>query len=99
MKKLLIGLGGIVQGIVGTAWNLLGLLFILHPDSAPGTKEWEEDRIFIPIGYVMLVIWLIAMFFSYYKFRKSKTSLIIFSVAWLVSTITCIILMFFVYIF
>lgn len=92
MKKVLIGLWGIVQGVVGTAWNLVGLVFLLHPGSAPGTKEWEEDAIFIPIGFVMLVIWLIVMFFSYYKLRKNKSDMIIFSVAWLVSMMICIIL-------
>ncbi len=92
MKKVLIGLWGIVQGVIGTAWNLVGLVFLLHPDSAPGTKEWEEDAIFIPIGFVMLVIWLTVMFFCYYKLRKNKNNKIIFSVTWLVSMVICIIL-------
>ena len=87
MRKVLIGLWGILQGLIGTIWNLFALAFILHPGSAPGTKEWEEDAMFIPIGYVMLIIWLVIMFFCYYKLRKRKTDMIVFSVAWLVSMI------------
>lgn len=87
MKKVLIGLWGILQGLIGTIWNLFALAFILHPGSSPGTKEWEEDAMFIPVGYIMLIIWLAIMFFCYYKLRKRKTDMIVFSVAWLVSMI------------
>lgn len=87
MRKVLIGLWGILQGVIGTIWNLFALTFILHPGSAPGTKEWEEDAMFIPIGYVMLIIWLVVMFFSYYKLRKRKNDMIVFSAAWLVSMV------------
>lgn len=87
MKKVVIGLWGILQGVIGTIWNLFALTFILHPGSAPGTKEWEEDAMFIPIGYVMLVIWLVVMFFSYYKLRKRKNDIIVFSLALIVSMI------------
>lgn len=90
MKKLLIGLYGIVQGIIGTLWNMLALAFILHPGSGPGTKDWDEERMFIPVGYAMLVIWLIVMFFSFYKLRENKTD-IIFLITWLVSTVICIV--------
>lgn len=86
MKKFLVGLWGLVHGVIGTLWNIWGFIFILHPDSEPGSKEWEEDKIFIPIGYIMLAIWLIAMLSSYYKLRKSKMDIIIFSIAWVVST-------------
>ena len=87
MRKFLIGLRGILLGVIGAIWNLFALTFILHPGSAPGTKEWEEDAMFIPIGYVMLIMWLVVMFISYYKLRKRKSDMIVFSVAWLVSMI------------
>lgn len=90
MKNLLIGLWGLVHGTVGTMWGLLGLLFILHLDSSPGTKEWAEDSMFIPVGYGMVAIWLIALFISYYELRKNKTGLIIFSAAWFVGIMICI---------
>lgn len=93
MKKGLIGLWGIVQGAIGAVWNMIGLLFILHPDSSPGSKDWEEDVMFIPVGYIMLVIWLIAMFLSYYILRKNKNNVLVFSVAWLVSMIACVVLL------
>lgn len=87
MRKFLFGLWGILQGVIGAIWNLFALTFILHPGSAPGTKEWEEDAMFIPIGYVMLIMWLVVMFISYYKLRKRKSDMIVFSVAWLVGMI------------
>ena len=90
MRKVLVGLWGILQGVIGTIWNLYALAFILHPGSAPGTKEWEEDAMFIPIGYVMLIIWLVVMFLIYYKLRKRKSDMIVFSMAWLVSMIILI---------
>lgn len=90
MRKVLVGVWGILQGVIGTIWNLFALVFILHPGSAPGTKEWEEDAMFIPVGYIMLIIWLVIMFLSYYKLRKRKNHMIVFSVAWLVSMIMLI---------
>lgn len=90
MKKIFIGLYGIVQGIIGTLWNMLALAFILHPGAGPGTKDWDEEQMFISVGYVMLVIWLIVMFFSFYELRKNKTD-IIFLITWLVSTAICIV--------
>ncbi|MDD6844413.1 MAG: hypothetical protein PUE32_02465 [Clostridia bacterium] len=94
MKKILIGLFGIVQGIIGTLWNMLALAFILHPGSAPGTKDWEEDQMFIPVGYAMLVVWLIFMFFSFYKLKKNKKDIIAFLITWLVSIAICIVVIF-----
>lgn len=91
MKKVLIGLWGILQGVIGTIWNMFALAFMIHPGSSPGTKEWEEDAMFIPVGYIMLVIWLTVMLFSYYRLRKRKTDMMVFSIAWLVSMIILII--------
>ncbi|MGN0384348.1 MAG: hypothetical protein ACI4EX_00500 [Lachnospiraceae bacterium] len=91
MKRIVIGLCGIVQGVIGTLWTMLALAFILHPGSGPGTKDWEEDLMFIPVGYAMLVIWLIVMFFSFYKLKKNKTDIIAFLITWLVSTAICIV--------
>ena len=90
MRKVLIGVWGILQGVIGTIWNVFALLCILHPGSAPGTKEWEEDAMFIPVGYMMLILWLVVMFLSYYKLRKRKSDMIVFSMAWLVSMIILI---------
>ena len=94
VKKILIGLFGIVQGIIGTLWNMLALAFILHPGSAPGTKDWEEDQMFISVGYAMLVVWLIFMFFSFYKLKKNKKDIIAFLITWLVSIAICIVVIY-----
>ncbi len=93
MKRNLIGIWGIAAGIVGTIWNVLGFACILHPGSAPGTKDWEEDRMFIPVGYIMIAVWLAAMVFSCYKLRKNKSDIIVFSITWLVGTAVCVFFM------
>ena len=95
VKKLLIGLWGVLHGTVGTIWGLMGLILAYPLDSSPGTKEWAEDSQFIPIGYVMLVTWAIATFISYYSLRNSKTGIKVFSVAWLAGIVICISLMYF----
>lgn len=92
MKKALIGLWGLIQGFIGTWWNVIGIMFITHPDSGPGSKEWEEDKMFVPVGYAMVIIWLVAMFFSYYKLKSNKTNMALFSVLWVLGTLCYILL-------
>lgn len=94
-KKLLLGLWGVIHGTVGTVWALAGWWLAIHPDSSPGTKEWAEDRLFIPVGYAMLVIWAMTTFISYYSLRKSKIGIKVFSGTWLAGIMICISLMYF----
>lgn len=90
MKKLVLGLWGIVHGTIGTMWAIAGFILAFPLDSSPGTKEWAEDCQFIPMGYGMLAIWAIATFISYYLLRKNKTGIVIFSTAWLAGIMICI---------
>ena len=55
MKKVLISLWGLLYGIIGGFLGILGIAF-MFPESSPGSKEYEEDRFFIPIGVIMLLI-------------------------------------------
>lgn len=80
MKKVLISLWGLLYGIIGGFLGILGIAF-MFPESSPGSKEYEEDRFFIPIGVIMLLICLVTAIISYYKLRKSKSDIIIFSAA------------------
>lgn len=93
MKMVLIALWGIVHGVIGSIWNMFGVSFITHPGSEPGMRDWEEDQMFIPIGYIMLVIWLMVTIYSYYRVGKSKKNICIFSIAWLASMISGIIVL------
>ncbi len=80
MKKALIAFLGLLQGVFGSWWGLLGIAF-MFPESTPDSKDYEEDRTFIPFGAVMLLIYLGVMIFSYYKLRKRKSDIITFSAA------------------
>ena len=81
IRKILIALHGLFQGFIGLWWSLMGILFITHPDSSPGTKDWEEDKMFIPFGYVMILIYLIILAVSFYSFKKDKVNIIIFIIS------------------
>ena len=70
LKKILIALHGLFQGFIGLWWSFVGIAFITHPDSSPGTKDWEEDKDFIPVGYIMILIYLIILAVSFYIFKK-----------------------------
>lgn len=80
MKKVLIAFLGFLHGIFGSYWGLLGIAFTF-PESTPDSKDYEEDRLFVPLGIVMLLIYAIATIISYYKLRKSMFDIILFSVA------------------
>ena len=81
IKKILIALHGIFQGFIGLWWSFVGIAFIIHPDSSPGTKDWEEGKDFIPVGYVMILIYLIILAVSFYIFRKQKPDILTFIIS------------------
>lgn len=80
MKKFIIAFLGFLYGIFSTFWGLLGAAFTF-PDSSPGSKDYEEDCFFIPLGIIMLLSYIAVTIFSYYKLRKKKSYIIIFSVS------------------
>lgn len=81
LKKILIALHGLFQGFIGLWWSFVGIAFITHPDSSPGTKDWEEDKDFIPFGYLMILIYLIILAVSFYNFKKEKSDIIAFIIS------------------
>ena len=85
MKKTLYGLYGLLQGTIGSYFAILGICFAF-PQSAKGTKEYEEDRMFMPFGFIMLAIWLAVMGFTVLKLKRDDDmrSLVTFAAAWAV---------------
>ena len=84
IKKVLIALHGLFQGFIGLWWSFVGIAFITHPDSSPGTKDWEEDKDFIPFGYLMILVYLIILAVSFYNFKKEKSDIIAFIISFIV---------------
>ncbi|HAE52471.1 MAG TPA: hypothetical protein DCG30_04380 [Ruminococcus sp.] len=81
IKKVLIALHGLFQGFIGLWWSFVGIAFITHPDSSPGTKDWEEDEALIPVGYIMILIYLIILAASFYIFKEKKSDIIAFIIS------------------
>lgn len=59
MKKVIIG---ILYSILSLFWLFFSILFTsaLWLEK-PGTNDWKEDAMFIPIGIIMLIIWIISL--------------------------------------
>lgn len=70
MKKIITG---IIYSIVSVFWLFFAVLFTsaLWLES-PGSKDWEEDAMFIPIGIIMLVIWAISLVTLILRFKSTK---------------------------
>ncbi len=69
MKKVIIG---IAYSIFSVFWLFFSILFTsaLWLEK-PGTKEWAEDSMFIPMGIAMLIIWAISLIAIIFRLRKS----------------------------
>lgn len=91
MKKVIYVLLGLVQGFYGSYWAILGYAFAF-PESEKGSKDYEEDMWFSPVGYIMMLIWLAVMAYAIVRLRKNKGGLIAFLAAWAVGTAALIIL-------
>lgn len=73
MKKFLVG---IIYSIVSVFWLFFSILFTsaLWLEK-PGTNDWKEDSMFIPIGIIMLIIWTISLISIISSLKnKKKTS-------------------------
>ena len=85
-KKFIIVFLGILHGVFGRFFGMLGVAF-MFPESSPDSKDYEEEQFFVPIGVIMFLIWLTVTAFCYYKLRKKKSDIIIFSVAQVISIV------------
>lgn len=87
MKKIIIAFSGFLYGIFSAFWGLYAIGFTF-PISSPGSMDYEyEDKFFIPFGIIMMLSWLAATAFIYYKMRKSKSHIVIFSAAYAIATV------------
>lgn len=77
-KRIGIVLSGIAYGILSFWWFISSYIMISHPDSSPGTKEWPEDVTFIPVGYTLIVLWIVISIAITIRNRKNKWNIIIF---------------------
>ena len=74
VKRVFTALFGLIYGGLSFYWNLLGIVFVI-PDCTPDSKEWEEYTLCLPIGIMMLLVWLALTAFILFKFRKNKALL------------------------
>ena len=49
IKKICLGILGLLQGTLGSYLALLGWAFAF-PETSPGTKDYVEDMSFVPFG-------------------------------------------------
>lgn len=70
MKKVYIG---IIYSIFSVFWLFFAVLFTsaLWLEK-PGTNDWKEDSMFIPIGIIMIIAWVISLIALMVKFKNKK---------------------------
>ncbi len=70
VKKVAVG---ILYSVLSVFWLYVSLVFT----SAwwldkPGTYDWEEDAMFIPIGFLMFGFWIISLVVLVFWLKKKK---------------------------
>ena len=93
LKKILIAVYGFIQGYFGVWWNLLGIAFITTAGSV-NSKDWQEDSMFIPVGYIMIVVWLVVIIASVCKFKHEGFNVVLFLALLIIGAIFCMSIMF-----
>ncbi len=83
IKRIGLSIFGIFQGTIGFYLALLGLAFAI-PESAPGSKDYEEDLFVAPFGYIIILIYLVVMVATFISLRKNKANLLSFLIPWLI---------------
>lgn len=83
LKRIGFSIYGLLQGTLGSYLALLGFAFAF-PNSTPDSKDYEEDLFFVPLGYIIMLIWLVVMVTTFIFLRKNKANFLSFLIAWLV---------------
>lgn len=62
-----------VYSAVSMVWLFFAIVFVspIIYDNL-GSKDWEEDAMFIPIGIIMLIIWLFVLIFMILRVKKKS---------------------------
>jgi len=96
LKKIGFSIFGLLQGTLGSYLALLGVAFAF-PESTPGSKDYEEDMFFVPLGYIIMFIWLVVMVTAFLFLRKDKANLLSFLIVWIVGIGGCLVFTFIIY--
>ncbi|MGN0632458.1 MAG: hypothetical protein ACI4JW_01170 [Oscillospiraceae bacterium] len=83
IKRIGFSILGLLQGTLGSYLALLGFAFAF-PGSTPGSKDYEEDIFFVPLGYMIMFIWLAVMITAFIFLRKKKANFLSFLISWLI---------------
>lgn len=87
-KKILISVSGLLQGSIGNYIGLLLGIAFAFPTTKPGEKDYEEDMSTVPIGFLLIIIWLIVTASVFISLRKNKANLLIFIISWVIGLIS-----------
>ena len=90
IKKILLAIFGLLHGTLGSYFALLGWAFAF-PETSPGAKDYAEDMLFVPFGYMIMFIWLVIMITAMILFRKNKANLLSFIIPWFMGLVGCLV--------
>lgn len=96
IRNVGISILGLLQGTIGSYLAILGLAFAF-PETTVGSKDYEEDMLFVPFGFVIMFIWIATMIIAFIKFHKSKRDLLLFIIPWFIGTIAFLIFTYTIY--
>ncbi len=71
IKKILLAILGLLHGALGSYFALLGWAFAF-PETSPGAKDYAEDMLFVPFGYMLMFVWLVIMITAIILLRKKR---------------------------
>lgn len=90
IKKVLLVILGLLQGTIGNYLGLLGLAFAF-PQTELHSKDYDEDMFIVPLGYIMILAWIIVTISAFVFLRKNKSNLLSFLIPWIIGLIGCLI--------
>lgn len=89
IKKILLAILGLLHGALGSYFALLGWAFAF-PETSPGAKDYAEDMLFVPFGYMLMFVWLVIMITAIILLRKKKANLLSFIIPWFMGLVGCL---------
>lgn len=90
IKKILLAILGLLQGTLGSYFALLGWAFAF-PETSPGARDYGEDMLFVPLGYIIMFFWLVIMITVIILLRKNKANLLSFILPWFMGLVGCLV--------
>lgn len=90
ITKILLAILGLLQGTLGSYFALLGWAFAF-PETSPGARDYREDMLFVPLGYIIMFVWLVIMITVIILLRKNKANLLSFILPWFMGLVGCLV--------